>query len=477
MRRRRLPPALPPSAWGLDAAPDGALCVQGVSTVDLAGRYGTPLHVVNEPRLESTARAFRRAFEDAWPEGRVSVHYALKCNGVPAVAGAIRRAGLGVEVMSPFELVLAQRLGWSGDDIVVNGPCKPRAFLEACVDAQVRLVVIDALEELDALDALCRRRGATTDVLLRVNPDYVPRGMNAGSATGSRKGCAFGLDLQGGEVEVALARLSSRPALRFRGYHFHIGTGIHDPADYTRALGCLDRLLDLATRAGVGEIDVLDVGGGFASPTTRELVTREMLLYQGLGRFPRMHAVEDAPDFDDFARAVANGVRRRWRGAPPPELLVEPGRAIASPNQLLLLGVERVKTRAGARTWLVTDGGLGTVSMPTYYEVHEVLLADDVRRPRTGRATVIGPVCFAGDVVYRNQPLPDVRPGEVLAVMDSGAYFTALESSFGFPRPAVATVSDGRARLVRRRETFDDMLSRDVFSPTAKHLTEQEIQR
>jgi diaminopimelate decarboxylase len=159
---------------------------------------------------------------------------------------------------------------------------------------------------------------------------------------------------------------------------------------------------------------------------------------------------------------VARGVRRRWRHGPLPELVVEPGRCLASPNQLLLLGVQRVKRRAGVGTWVVVDGGLGTVSMPTYYEAHEILLADDVRRPRSMRATVIGPVCFAGDVVVRHQPLPEVVPGEVLAVMDSGAYFTALESSFGFARPAVVGVADGRARLLRRRETFDDMVARDA---------------
>jgi len=461
MRRKRLPPALPPSAWGLDAAPDGALCVQGVSTVDLAARHQTPLHVVNEPRLEATACAFRRAFETAWPAAPVHVHYALKCNGVPAVAAAIRRAGCRVEVMSAFELALAAHVGWEGPEIIVNGPCKPTAFLAAAVEANVRFVVIDALEELDALAAVCRAQGRTMDVLLRVNPDYVPRGMNRGSATGSRKGCAFGLDLVGGEVERALSRLAGLEALAFRGYHLHVGTGIHDPADYTRALACLDRLLALTERAG-RVVEVLDVGGGFASPTTRELTTRELLLYQGLGRFPRMRTPRDAPDFGAFARAVADGVRRRLGSRSSPELVVEPGRALASPNQLLLLRVERVKRREGAGTWIVTDGGLGTVSMPTYYEAHEVLLANDVSRARTQRATVVGPVCFAGDVVYRNQPLPEVHEGEILAVMDSGAYFTSFESSFGFPRPAVVCVADGRARLVRRREAFDEMLARDV---------------
>ena len=109
----------------------------------------------------------------------------------------------------------------------------------------------------------------------------------------------------------------------------------------------------------------------------------------------------------------------------------------------------------------MTDGGLGTVSLPTFYECHAVFLADDVRRPRTESVTIAGPVCFASDIVYRNVRMPAARPGEVIAIMDSGAYFIAQESNFGFPRPAVAGVSEVGARLLRRRETFEDMTSRD----------------
>ncbi|RPI98475.1 MAG: hypothetical protein EHM31_11660 [Candidatus Aminicenantes bacterium] len=138
---------------------------------------------------------------------------------------------------------------------------------------------------------------------------------------------------------------------------------------------------------------------------------------------------------------------------------------MAGPNQFLLLTVSHVKIRPKVRKWLITDGGLGTVTLPTFYECHEVLLADDVRRPRTENVTIVGPVCFASDIVYRNIRMPEVRPGETIAIMDSGAYFIAQESSFGFPRPAVVAVGRDGARLVRRRETFADMTGRDLFSP------------
>jgi len=421
---------LGPRDWGLGTDADGRLTGRAERAVDLARAFGTPLHVIHEERLEATAARFRESLEEAYP-GRSSVHYAFKCNAVPAVVEAVRRAGLKAEIMSPFELDLALRLGFGGADIVVNGPGKTAAFLRAAVESAVRLINVDSLAEIALVDEIARAAGRTVDILLRINPDFVPRGMNAGSATGSRKGCAFGLDLKGGEAGEALALLGDKPGVRFRGFHVHIGTGIREASAYSQAL---DRLAPLVreTRDAGFRVDVLDVAG--------------------------------CATFKDFAGEIGRAVRRIFPGPELPELIAEPGRSIASPNQFLLLTVAQVKVRPKVRTWLVTDGGLGTVTLPTFYECHEVLLADDVRRPRAERVTIVGPVCFASDIVYRNIRMPEVRPGEVIAIMDSGAYFVAQESSFGFPRPAVVAVNKGACRLVRRRETFEDLTGRDVIS-------------
>jgi diaminopimelate decarboxylase len=216
-----------------------------------------------------------------------------------------------------------------------------------------------------------------------------------------------------------------------------------------------------AARSAGFPVEVLDVGGGFASRTTRELTGRELLLYQGLGRFPAGIADEECGRVEDFAGAISGAVQKIFPSSELPELVCEPGRSIASSSQFLLLTVHHVKKRPGIPTWLMTDGGLGTVTLPTFYEYHEVLLADDVTRPRTETVTIIGPVCFATDIVYRRIRMPRIAPGEVIAIMDSGAYFTALESSFGFSRPAIVSVGGDDVRLVRRAETFADMIGRD----------------
>lgn len=450
-----------PQNWGLDTGAKGELFIGGCSTLELADRYGTPLHVVDERQLVQTATAFLAAFQHTYP-GRFSAHFAFKCNPVPGVVELIKNAGFKAEVMSAFELVLALRLGFSGQEIVVNGPFKPDELLEACIGHGVRFVIADSVAELERLNLLAAQRRKNADVLLRINPDYIPKGMNSGTATGSRKGSALGLDLKSGEAAQALAGMHRFANLRFQGFHFHIGSGIREPEDYFRALIPLKPLTDFAEKTGF-PVQVMDIGGGFAAPLSRELTNLELALYVAANRLPASLGVAPRPPFSAFAEAVTRGMRALFGQGALPELIAEPGRSIAGPNQILLLRIHQVKDRKGVRKWITTDGGIGTVTMPTLYEYHEVFLANDTGRPRRERTTINGPGCFAADVVYRNKHMPDVQPGEILAVMDSGAYFTSWESAFGYPRPAIVAAANGGHRVLRHRETIEEMLERDHF--------------
>jgi diaminopimelate decarboxylase len=211
-------------------------------------------------------------------------------------------------------------------------------------------------------------------------------------------------------------------------------------------------------------VHIVDVGGGIASMTTREFTSFEMLQYQAIGKLPAQNNGRKEPTIAEFTRAISRAVVEAFPNGELPELIYEPGRCITSPNQFLLLTIHRVKTRAGVGTWLVADGGLSTVTLPTFYESHEVILANDTRRPLTMKGTIIGPACFAGDIIYRNKLLPDIREGEVIAVMDTGAYFTGLESPFGFYRPAIVGVEQGESHIIRSRETFSESVARDIIS-------------
>jgi diaminopimelate decarboxylase len=450
-----------PKQWGFGLAGDGSLAIGNLSTVLLANEFGTPLHVMDESGLRSRARAFRRAFEAGYP-APVRVHYALKCNSTPGVLRMILEEGLHPEVGTAFEWSLARRLGASPEAIIVNGPNKGPLLRDAIAEG-AGLIVLDGTQDLEETRTAAQRMGSRARVLIRVNPDRVPRGMNRASATGSRRHSVFGFDWARGECDEAIRRIAASPALVLAGFHCHVGTGIQRTADYDAPARILVGCLAAARRAGL-EPDLLDLGGGFGVATSRELDTIEFLLYQSVGRLPR------APEPARFPapRAFAQGIRRailaacRREDIPPPRLVLEPGRAIVSGADALLVRVGAIKERPGAGAWAITDGGAGTVAFPLYYEVHEILRCRVPGAPRTRRYTLVGPACFSADWLGRNRRMPPLRPGDVLAICDAGAYFTSLESNFGFPRPPVVAVRDGVARLLRRRETYEDMVARDV---------------
>jgi diaminopimelate decarboxylase len=448
--------------WGFATTEAGGLAIGGISAEALAREFGTPLHVLDEEGLKRRACGLRDAFACAWP-GPVTPYYAMKANNTPGVVARVLDQGFAPEVGTPFEWTLARRLGARPDQIMVNGPNKG-PLLETAVLEGAGLIVVDGPEELDRLAALAAAHDRRAAVLIRINPDVVPKGMNRASATGSRTQSVFGFDLESGEVSAALARLARTPALRFAGLHCHVGTGIRHPDHYRRPLEILAGCSAEAARLGL-TVEVLDVGGGFGVPTSRELDTMEFLLYQAVGRLPKPPAPERFPSIEEFAATIAGTLAcaLRSRGITSvPRLVVEPGRAIVSGAGVLLVGVGGRKERDGVGTWIITDGAAGTVAFPLFYEYHEVFLCRAPHARRTERYSIVGSVCFSADWIYRNKRMPPVRTGDVLAVCDAGAYFTVQESSFGFPHPPIVAVRGGRAQLLRRRETFEDMVQRDV---------------
>ena len=447
--------------WGLEATQKGELMIGGCNAIELSKYYDTPLHVVNKERLAETAKSFIDSLESAYP-GKITVHFAFKCNPVPGIINIIKSTGIKAEVMSEYELSLAFMLGYTGYDIVVNGPLKTDKLIKSCLKNNVRFINVDSLFELEQINKQCIELEINTDILLRINPDYIPSGMNKGSATGSRSSSPFGLDMEGGEVYQAFEKIKSMKRVNFKGLHFHIGTGIQNTDDFKKTILKLKSIVKLAENAGF-KIEVLDVGGGLGVPDSHEMATLELLWYQAFDQLRSNHLHNPNISFSKYADSIVSGVKKLFRNKQLPELIFEPGRCITSPNQLLLLKIHQVKERKGIKKWLIADAGIGTLTMPTFYEHHEIILCNDIYRELTDKVTIAGPGCFAADIIYRNKQMPEIMPGEIIAVMDSGAYFTSWESSFGFPRPAIVSAFNGKHTLLRARETFDKAVSLDYF--------------
>ncbi len=442
-----------PSWWNLQRR-DGTLRMDGCDLTELAAQHGTPLHVASARALRHRCQEVAAAFS-GYP-GDVRVHFSYKTSCVAGVLRVLHGQGLGAEVVDGYELWLARQLGVAGDDIVFNGPNKSDEELRAALEADIGLLVADGLGELARIERLAAERDVVARIGLRICPDIVPRGMNASSLTGSRKN-QFGLDDKAGEADGAIRLAVRSPHLQLRGIHAHIGSGIHDLRAFEKAA---ERVLAIQARAFAAgaEPDLIDLGGGLGTRLSREFTTTEMLIYLGMGRLPKERPPEEAGLIGRYGATLCRAVERGCQrlGIPLPTLVLEPGRAIVSDAALLLLSVGTVRQRPGVGRFALCDGGAMTVSMMFLSELHAVLLANR-EAPDQGRCNLFGRLPSPMDVVYRNLPMPELRPGDLLAVMDAGAYFTSTATNFGGPRPGVVLVDDGRAQLVRRAETFQDL--------------------
>ncbi|MBW2534350.1 MAG: hypothetical protein JRI55_22860 [Deltaproteobacteria bacterium] len=450
-----------PEQWSLERR-SGRLHLDGHDLTGLAEDFGTPLHVASARIVRERAAEMKRAFGGY--SAPVRIHFSYKTNLVAGILRVLHDAGVQAEVVNGYELWLAQRLGVAPDDIVFNGPNKSDQELLAAVEADVGLLVVDGLGELSRVAAFAAARGTKARIGLRICPDVVPRRMNASSLTGSRKN-QFGLDLRDGEARAALEQAVRSPHLRLRGFMAHIGSGIHDLGAFRDAV---DRLLGMhveALRLGA-EPDLIDLGGGLGARRSREFTTLEMLAYLGLGRLPKPAAPEGSDLFDRYADAVSTALEQGCarQGCALPALVLEPGRALVSDAQVLLLQVGAVRGRKGVGEFALTDGGAMTSSMMFLSERHQVFLANR-DAPDEGRTSVFGALPSPMDVVYRNLPCPRLQRGDLLAVMDAGAYFTSTSTNFGGPRPAVVLLDGARAKLVRRRETFEDLARVELDVP------------
>jgi diaminopimelate decarboxylase len=453
--------AVDPSLWGLERH-DGRLHLDGHDLCALAAEHGTPLHVASARTLRARARELQRAFH-GYP-APVRAHYSYKTNPVAGVLQVLHDAGMGAEVVDGYELWLASQLGVPGEDIVFNGANKSEAELNAAIEAEVGLLVVDSLVEIERVEALAAAADRVVPIGLRVCPDVKPRGVPVQAAAGARRNL-YGLDLQHGEVDRAIQRAVHSPHLRLRGTMAHIGTGIHDLDAYRRSVRRLVEVQLRMLRAGA-EPDVIDVGGGLATRLARSFHPLELLRYYALGRCPSRIQPAPADLFDRYASALGEGVERASRelGLEPPALILEPGRAVSSDGQLLLLRVGTIKDRRGVGRFVLVDGGAMTVSMMFLVEYHAVFLANR-DAPARRRVDVFGRLPTQLDVLYRGMKLPPLAEGDVLAVMNSGAYFTATATNFGGPRPGVLLLDGPEQRMVRRHETHQDLAAVELVLP------------
>ena len=412
----------------LELMPDGTtvdeggdLVVGGCRLRDLADQFGTPAYVVDEMGLRATVGRFRDALGAAWVNGRV--HFASKAFPSTAIYRLMADEGVGVDVAGGGELAMALAAGVDPDSILVHGNAKTDAELSMALAAGVGLIVVDNTDDIDRLERLAHRRQA---VLVRVIPEVRPDTHDA-MATGQR-GSKFGLSIP--DAERAMARIRRSPHLRLEGVHLHIGSQITALAPFVEAVASL---------AALGEVDTYDLGGGLGA---------------------RYTYLDEPPTPEAWISTLTDAARRHLPSSS--RILVEPGRSMVARSGVTVYRVVTVKR--GGPTFVAVDGGMGdNLDVSLYGQRFE---ASVVNRLGLGEPVeLVGRHCESGDRLVAAAPLVDPRVGDVVVVAVTGAYcFTMANNYNGALKPPVVFARNGEARVVVRRETFDDLIARDVSS-------------
>jgi diaminopimelate decarboxylase len=402
----------------------GRLLADGASLEEAAQRFGTPLYVYSRGVLETAYDAYASAFAPL-PH---RICYALKANSSGALLRVLAARGAGADIVSRFELEAALRAGFAPEGIVFSGAGKRPDEIARAVEAGIGAFNAESEDEIALIGRLAFERGTLARVALRVNPDVDARS-HPYISTGLRDS-KFGVDI--GSAFELLTRARQRPGVRVTGVQCHIGSQLLDLDPVDEAVGSLVELTRRLLQAGF-ELETIDVGGGLGvdyegggAPTPAALAARVLPLVAPLGL----------------------------------RLLLEPGRSLVGPAGTLLTRVLQVKHSHGRR-FVIVDAGMNDLLRPALYEAfHRIEPVVEELDRATRRVDVVGPVCETGDFLALGRELPEVRPGELLAVRDAGAYGFSMASNYNLrPRPAEVLAEAGALRLVRRRETLEDLLA------------------
>ena len=404
------------------------LIIGGVDTTELAKQYGTPLYITNESRVIENFSAYRKAFPDA------DIYYAAKANGSFAILRMLARQGAGADVFSYGELYMALLAGIPHKKILFNGNSKTDFELQKAVELGVK-VSVDSRDELHTLSGIAEKAGKTVEIAFRVNPNVSPK-THPKISTGL-KTSKFGIPSE--DVVDIYREASELPGISPCGIHCHIGSQILDTSPFTEATKKMMDLVEKIVDIGI-ELEFVDMGSGLGIPYKKD---------------------ERAPTPRDHANAIIPVYKERIEALGiSPKLVLEPGRYIVGDTTILLTRVNTVKI--AAKNFAGVDAGFNLLVRPTMYDsYHHAVVANKAASNPEETYTIVGPICETGDVFAKDRELPRVEKGDLIALLDAGAYGFSMSSQYnGRPRCSEILIKDGVADIIRVREDVEDLLAR-----------------
>jgi diaminopimelate decarboxylase len=421
---------------------EGRLSIGGLDAQELTREFGSPLYVFDEHELRSTCREYLLAFTSRHADTEIT--YASKAYLSRWMASVAGDEGIGLDIVSGGELAVAMSAGFPAARCHFHGNNKGEDELREAIDAGIGRIIVDNFHELELVDRLARAMGRVQTIILRLSPAVDAR-THAKTTTGTLD-TKFGFPIATGAAEQAIADAQRMKGVDLAGLHSHLGSPLFDLEPYDEANAVmLPFAASMVKKHGL-QLREYSPGGGFASQYLRE---------------------RPAPTTEVYAEAVVASFKRRCEenGIPFPHLFVEPGRSLVARAGVALYTVGSRKEVEGLRTWVSVDGGMADNIRPAIYDAkYEAVVVNRADDEPTETVTIAGKYCESGDVLIKNATLPRTEPGDVIALPASGAYCLTMASNYNMSlKPAVVAVLDGKAKLIRRRETYADLMATDCF--------------
>ena len=421
----------------------GHLTFAGQDTAALAAQYGTPLYLMDEARIRKNCRTYVDAFRACFPEGSLPL-YASKANSFKRIYGIVQEEGMGIDVVSCGEIRTAELAGFDLAKAYFHSNNKTDGDIRYAMERGVGYFVVDNVEEIRVIEAEAAARGLRQKVLLRLTPGIDPH-TYAAVDTG-RVDSKFGTAIETGQAAQAVEYTLQQPHVELAGFHCHVGSQVFAEDVFERAAVVMLEFMDEMRRTLGYTAGQLDLGGGY-----------------GVRYVDSDGYVDIAQKIADVAKTVKETCARL--SMPEPAILMEPGRSIVADAGLTLYTVGTVKKIPGYKNYVSIDGGMtDNPRFALYGSRYTCCCADEMTKPCTLEADLVGRCCESGDIIQERVKFPeDIRRGNLAAVCTTGAYNYSMASNYNrLPRPPIVMLRDGESYVAVRRETLDDLTSLDI---------------
>ena len=434
--------------WSSSVTTGAELSISGITAKDLANDFGTPTFFIDEADFRARALAWNTALKEAFGDKAGTVYYASKAFTCTEVARWIKDLGIGIDVSTGGEMAVALAGGFDPKKIEVHGNNKSVAEIEKAISVGVESIVIDSMYEIDRVAAAASKAGKVQRVHLRLTPGI--QAHTHESISTAHEDVKFGFSIASGAAWEAITKVHSHSSLELRGIHAHIGSQIFGFESFEMLAERFVTFLAKYRDEFKKELPELDLGGGYGIAYLED---------------------EESVVPHDAMQALANAVKKHCAefNLEVPKVSIEPGRAIVGPTMFTLYEVGTVKDvtleNGTHRRYISVDGGMSDNIRPSLYGAeYTTILANRTSSAKTTSSRLVGKHCETGDIIIREIDLPeDIVPGDLLAVPATGAYGRSMASNYNHvPRPSVVAVKDGKARVIVRRESIEDLLALDI---------------